>query len=340
MLRTLNTNLLQVKVKTIARFNRWCLLACIALLAPAVSVSAPAAEAQLPDEITFGVRVEQGDLSTVGEWLAAGLDPNFESEHIGTGLMIAAWRGDIPMMELFLKHGADVNYQNRVHEQAVMLAVWKGRREAAGWLVMHGAQVNREGNEWSALHYAAFAGHTELAQFLIESKADVNARSTNGSTVLMMAAREGREKIASLLIAHGAIRTAKNDSGEDALTWAMRNGNLTIAKMITSEEEFAQAAVAPKEKWGDAVTTMAAPNEVENILLQERLAHAAGKPRILSDEEYRKVLKRVAAMKRPVVATRRANRLSITAKKGQPAKERAELVYGESRREAVRAAPK
>jgi hypothetical protein len=332
--------LFQVKVKTIARFVYWCLLAFTALLAPTASVSALAAEVRLPDEIAFGVRVEQGDLATVGEWLAAGLDPNYESEHIGTGLMIAAWRGDIPMMELFLKYGAAVNFQNRFHEQAVMLAVWKGRREAAGWLVLHGAQVNREGNEWSALHYATFAGHTELARFLIENKADVNARSNNGSTVLMMAAREGREKIASLLIEHGAIRTAKNDWGEDALTWAMRNGNLTIAKMITTEEEFAQAAVAPREKWGEADTTIAAPDEVENILLQERLAQAAGKPRILSDEEYRKVLERVAAMKRPVVETRRANRLSITAKKGQPSKERAELEFGESRREALRAPPK
>src|SRR4051812_17802658 len=98
---------------------------CCALLAPVF-----ASAADLPDEITFGVRVEQGDVDTVGGWLAAGLNPNFESEHIGTGLMIAAWRGDIPMMTLFVRHGADVNFENRFHEQALMLAVWKGQREA------------------------------------------------------------------------------------------------------------------------------------------------------------------------------------------------------------------
>ena len=294
-----------------------------------------AVQVELPDEITFGVRVEQGDLSMVGGWLAAGLDPNFESARIGTGLMIAAWRGDIPMMELFVKYGADVNFQNRFHEQAVMLAAWKGKREAAGWLVLHGASINREGNEWSALHYATFAGHEELARYLIENKADVNAKSTNGSTVLMMAAREGRDKIASLLIEHGAIRSTKNDWGEDAMTWAMRNDHLTIAKMIATADEFAQAAARPKETWGEAVTTIAAPEEVENILLEERLAHAAGRPRILSDEDYRKVLERVAAMKQPVVETRRASRLSITAKKGQPEKERAELQFDESQREAA-----
>jgi len=327
-------------VKTIARSIHLFLLSCIALLAVAASVSAAAADKQLPDEITFGVRVEQGDLSTVGAWLAAGLDPNFESEHIGTGLMIAAWRGDIRMMELFVKHGADVNFQNRYNEQALMLAAWKGQREAAGWLVLHGARVNRDGNEWSALHYSTFAGHTDLTRFLLESKADVNARSNNGSTVLMIAAREGQEKIATLLLERGAIRSAKNDWGEDALTWAMRNGHPLIAKLVATEDEFSQAAAQPKVAWGEPAITLAAPEEVEKIRLEERVAHATGKPRPLSDEEYRKVLERVATMKPAAADARRASRLAITAKKGQPSKERAELQFAEPRQGAARAAPK
>jgi hypothetical protein len=316
-------------MKIIARWPNRIVPVWLLLISTLAGLPRAVDAAAFPDETTFGIRVEQSDLSTVGKWLAAGLDPNFESEHIGTGLMIAAWRGDIPMMELFVKHGADVNRQNRFNEQALMLAVWQGQTAAAAWLFNRGARINREGNEWSALHYATFAGHDELARYLIDKKADVNARSTNGSTVLMMAAREGREKIAALLIEHGAIRSAKNDLGEDALKWAMRNGHLSIAKMLTTDEDFAQAAAQPKAAWGDAAVTMAAPAEVETILLQERLARSAGQPRVLSDEEYRKVLERVAAMKPAVADPRRANRMSITAKKNQPSKERAELQFGE-----------
>ncbi len=323
-------------MKNITRCSNWILLVWCALIVSVAWLPAAVGAAELPDETMFGIRVEQSDLSTVGGWLAAGLDPNFESERIGTGLMIAAWRGDIPMMELFVKHGADVNHQNRFNEQALMLAAWQGRAAAAAWLFNHGARVNREGNEWSALHYATFAGHADLARFLIDKKADVNARSTNGSTVFMMAAREGREKIAALLIEHGAIRSAKNDLGEDALKWAMRNGHLSIAKMVTTDEDFAQAAAQPKAAWGEAVVTMAAPPEVETILLRERLARSAGQPRILSDEDYRKVLERVAAMKPAVAEPRRANRMSITAKKSQPSKERAEWQYDEPRNGAAR----
>ena len=293
------------------------------------AVTPPAAPAvALPDAVTFGVRVEQGDMATVGAWLDAGLDPNFEGDRIGTGLMIAAWHGNIAMMELFVKRGADVNRANRFNEQALLHAVWKEQRAAAEWLIERGARINRDGNEWSALHYAAFAGQEDLARLLMQKGANINAKSTNGSTVLMMAAHEGKEKIAALLIEAGVIRGERNDLGENALTWAMRYENLTIAKMVSSEGEFAQAAAEPKEKWSEAVVTLPAPAEVENILQQERLAHASGKPRVLSEDEYRKVLERVAQMKRPPIAARPPKRMSITAKKGDPRKERAELQFG------------
>jgi hypothetical protein len=105
--------------------------------------------------------------------------------------------------------------------------------------------------------------------------------------------------------------------------------------MITTEAEFAQAAAEPKENWGEAVDPLPAPAEVEDILQQVRLAHANGTSRVLSDEEYRKIMARVATMKPAAVAARRPKRMSITAKKGDPSKERAELEFGEAGRGAA-----
>jgi len=206
--------------------------------------------------------------------------------------------------------------------------VWKGRREAAAWLIERGARINRDGKEWSALHYAAFAGHAEIAGWLMQKGADVNAKSNNGSTPLMMTAHEGREQIAEMLVAAGADRAAKNDLGEDAMTWSMRYQHLTIAKMISTADEFARAAAQPKESWGEPVVTLPAPVEVENILQEVRVAHANGNPRVLTNEEYRKVLARIATMKPPASTTRVPKRMSITAKKRDPSKESAELQFG------------
>ena len=306
------------------------LSACFALTVHIAQIPPARAAPELPDATTFAIRVEQGDISTVNEWLAAGLDPNLEGDRVGTGLMIAAWQGNIPMMELFVKHGADVNRINSVKEQALMHATWKGRKEAVAWLLDHGAQINRATNEWSALHYAAFAGHENLAGFLVQSGANINARSTNGSTVLMMAAREGRENIARMLIDAGAMREASNDWGEDAVVWAMRYGNLTIAKMISAPEEFAAAAGKPPASWGVAVQPVAAPAEVEKIIEDSRLAHVDGTPLVLSDDDYQKIMARIAHMKHADAPSKPPARLSIIAKKNDPRREKAELLYGES----------
>ena len=305
------------------------LIALIVLTVQASRIAPVAAAPGLPDAITFGVRVEQGDIATASEWLDAGLDPNFEGDRIGTGMMIAAWYGNIPMMELFVKRGADVNRTNGFKEQALMLAAWKGRKEAAAWLLDHGALINREGNEWGALHYAAFAGHEELAKYLVQKGADINAKSTNGSTVLMMAAHEGKENIARMLLEAGADRSVKNDWGEDALVWAMRYEYLTLAKMVSPADEFAEAAGKPRESWGAAVKPIQAPEEVEKILQEERLAHAYGRTRVLSEDEYRKILERVAKMKPASIQAKAPKRMSINAMKGDRWKEWAELLFDE-----------
>jgi hypothetical protein len=132
----------------------------------------------------------------------------------------------------------------------------------------------------------------------------------------MMAAHEGKETIAAMLLKAGADRGAINDWEEDALTWAMRYEHLTIAKMVSSADEFAEAAAKPKASWGDAVSPIPAPAEVEEIIQLERRAHAGGRARVLTEDEYRKVLERLATMKPASVKAQLPKRMSIGAKKG------------------------
>lgn len=248
------------------------LLACITLSA----LLAPAVRAELPDPAKFSVQLEMGDVAQARAWLDEGLDPNFEGAVIGTGLMIGAWEGNIPMMELFLARGADIQRTNRFGETALMLAAWKNRREAMHWLLQRGAQPNREYREWTALHYAAFSGNGDLVDDLVGVGADVNARSTNGSTVVMMAAREGHEAVAQRLLAAGANPLLKNDFDEDAVKWAMKQGNYDIAKSFTSAENFA-ALAREAANWRPPVRSIPAPDAVEEHLRMARLAEARGK---------------------------------------------------------------
>lgn len=299
-----------------------CLLATLLLSGPV--------RAELPDATRFSVRLELGDITQAKQWLDEGLDPNFEGTLIGTGLMIGAWEGNIPLMELFASRGADLQRVNRFGETALMLAAWKNRREAMRWLLARGAPANRAEREWTALHYAAFAGHGERVEELLAAGADVNARSTNGSTVVMMATREGHADIARRLLAAGANPTFKNDFGDDAVAWAMRQGNYAIAKSFTTAANFAELARAAAADRQPPVRSMPAPDIVEEHLRMARLAEARGNRREAL-ATYRKALAALKARQSPQTDRGRSTRtpaaLVIRAKRKQPEQQVMSFTY-------------
>lgn len=248
-----------------------CLLAAIIAVAPAPTF---AASSSLPDRVRFGARMELGDIDSARQWLDAGLDPNFLGDRIGTGLMIGAWTGNIPLMELFAARGADINHTNSLGETALLHAAWRGHAAAVNWLLARGAQVNRPGNEWSALHYAAFAGHGETAKLLLDRGADINARTPNGSSVLMMAIYEGHADVAQQLIERGADRSIRNERGDGALEWAVKFKHGNIARLLGSAEELARAAAnAPKVV---APRSLDEPPDIEEVLRIRRILQSRG----------------------------------------------------------------
>ena len=278
--------------------------------------------AQLPDPVRFRVRVELGDVAQAREWLDAGLPPDFLADRIGTGLMIAAWENKLALMELFVARGADVNKTNAIGEQALMHAAWRGNLDAVKWLLAHGAQVNREPLQWTALHYAVFAGRDEVAQYLIERGADINARSTNGSSVLMMAAYEGREQLARKLVALGADRSVRNDRGDGALQWAMKYEHLGIARLVSGPQQFAKAANLAREPRGEPVRSLpvaqaqapAAPGEIERLLGVRGILTARG-----MIDALEKLDREIAALRaKPVLDRRPAAVLEISASRSAP----------------------
>ena len=302
------------------------------LLAAILSVLAlaQAALAQLPDPVRFGVRVEAGDIDQAREWLEGGLEPDFVADRVGTGLMIAAWEGNIPMMELFVAHGADVNKTNAAGEQALLHAAWRGKLDAVKWLLAHGAKINRGPLQWSALHYAVFAGHTEIALYLIGRGADINARSTNGSSVLMMAAYEGHEELARKLVGLGADTSIKNDYGDGALEWAMKYKRVGIARLVSEPKQFSAVASLPKEHWGEPVRslTVVEPQEsdttrkIEQLLGMRSILAARGLTNAVDKLDRRIAALRASADpdKRPGVI------LEISASRRSPRDQKAKLI--------------
>ena len=298
----------------------------------------------LPDPVAFGDRVEMGDLEQVRDWLDAGLGPDYLADRVGTGLMIAARRGDIPMMELLVGRGADVNKTNALGESALMHAAWRGNQAAVEWLLAKDARVNNEPMRWSALHYAVFAGHGEVAALLLQHGADINARSTNGSSVLMMAVYEGHEPLVRQLLARGADRSITNDRGDGALEWAFKFERLAIARLVARPAEFAAAANQPKARWGapvrsrpDETTARPAPAAPEPASeLAGKIEELVGLRNTLASRGFigavSKLDRNIAALRAKRVRAEREHTpaavLEISASRASPDDQRIRLIFG------------
>jgi TolA-binding protein len=73
------------------------------------------------------------------------------------------------------------------------------------------------------LHIAAFNDHKDVAELLLASNADVNAKAKNGSTPLHLAAAKGNKDMVELLLANGAdVNVVDNDGWSpmhSAIVW-------------------------------------------------------------------------------------------------------------------------
>jgi ankyrin repeat protein len=93
-------------------------------------------------------------------------------------------------------------------------AVEEGKDEIAELLVENHAEINAHAHSsWgkTALHMAAQKSDVKMVEFLLEHKADVNARDDNGFTPLMDAIRSA--EVMKLLLAHGADINAIGHNG-------------------------------------------------------------------------------------------------------------------------------
>lgn len=284
------------------------------------------AQFQPPGPITYGLALELGNLDQVRKWLDQGLPPDYMADRVGTGLMVGAWEGNVPLMELLFSRGADINAVNSRGEQALLLAAWKGKLPAVKWLLEHGAATNRPPLQWTALHYAVFAGQKEVAEYLMDQGADINARSPNGSSVLMMAAYEGKDELAIRLMERGADPKIRNENGNTALDWAMKYDHTKVARVITNPEEFIDAANRPRAEWGPVQRSEKVPAEIQKLLEVRRVMEAKGYD--LSRVDQRIATARAQYARRAADAKELppAVGLEISASRAAPGQQQARLV--------------
>lgn len=152
---------------------------------------------------------------------------NARDENGVPALAAARYNGKSDIAAMLLERGAVLD---------IFLAAMNGSVDRLTELIRAEPTLSRalSADGWTALHLAAFFNHLEAAEFLIDSGADVNARSTNGmaNTPLHAAAAGRATDVARILLEHGAQVNAQQHGGWTPLQGAAQSGNTELARLL------------------------------------------------------------------------------------------------------------
>eukprot|EP00544_Gedaniella_sp_CCMP2646_P000648 CAMPEP_0202510182 /NCGR_PEP_ID=MMETSP1361-20130828/53161_1 /ASSEMBLY_ACC=CAM_ASM_000849 /TAXON_ID=210615 /ORGANISM="Staurosira complex sp., Strain CCMP2646" /LENGTH=400 /DNA_ID=CAMNT_0049144435 /DNA_START=34 /DNA_END=1236 /DNA_ORIENTATION=+ len=110
-----------------------------------------------------------------------------------------------------------------------------GSKEHAAAAVSNGANVHatEPNSDRSALHKAAFWGHSHLMEWLlVELKMDPNVQDYAGDTALHDACRFGHDAVVKALLEKGADKSIKNQDGKTAADVAKDYGKTGTAALV------------------------------------------------------------------------------------------------------------
>jgi len=152
---------------------------------------------------TLGKAAHRGDLNTVKRIIAAGINPNCDImfRYGFSPLWVATHMGHTSIVIELLGANADVQTVNPKGSTTLHEACGRGHQDIAQKLIEAKADVSatKSTNGETPLHWAAEFGKLQCAQLLLDAKADASMPNTKGDTALKVAEQEQRTDIANLL---------------------------------------------------------------------------------------------------------------------------------------------
>jgi len=162
---------------------------------------------------------------------------------------------------------ASVNAIDKEGKTPLHVAAFYGYTEIAIFLLDAGADLEAKNNTGTSLCIAVWEGRNEVVELFLERNADVEASNSLQSTPLLLAAWKGHESILCSLLVYKANIEARNYYQETALIRAATSSRTNIVKLLLEHKASTLAVDAE----GRSAMHKAAIIEVAQLLLEANM---------------------------------------------------------------------
>ncbi|XP_067667459.1 serine/threonine-protein phosphatase 6 regulatory ankyrin repeat subunit A-like [Haliotis asinina] len=153
-------------------------------------------------------------------------------------LHIACRGGHVEMVKYIISRDyVDINSKGRDGRTVGMIAAQFGYRNIFDLCACAGCNllaVDAKGN--NILHVAILGGHARMVKHVLPRRlAKINSRGMNGKTPLMFAAFKGHKDVFDSILDEGGVPSLVDKNGDNILHWACRGGHVEMVKYIISQ---------------------------------------------------------------------------------------------------------
>lgn len=180
------------------------------------------------DQLIYN-RTSQGAI-TLGSKTAMSL------EQLNLELINSVKQSNLNKVKEYINKGADISTKDNHGKTPLHIAAKRGLLDIAKFLLDKGADIDAQENKFgrAPLHLAAAKGHLDIVKYLIEKGADVDVYQGGWSysTALHLAAQKGHLDIVKYLIEKGANPKATDGGGKTPLQRATQKGHSDIVEYL------------------------------------------------------------------------------------------------------------
>ncbi|XP_067661057.1 ankyrin repeat domain-containing protein 50-like [Haliotis asinina] len=217
--------------------------------------------------ITAGLK---GHKDVVELLVENGADLSLTDKRGDNILHFACDKGHVKVVEYVLSlHKVDINSRGRWKKTPLLTAGHNGHREVVELLLRNGANLAlRDASGDNILHYICWEGYVDFVKYVLSlHRVDINQKGWKERTPLLSAAFKGHKDVVELLVQNGADLSVKDYAGDNILHYISREGNVEIVKYVLSLDIVDINAVNDKGKSAAAIATSKGRREVVHFLV-------------------------------------------------------------------------